>query len=973
MKSKKITSCLLSLCCSWMLSAEAASTQQKESKLTNAMNRRGRSLASLVETDATIQPTHAPKTVPPVVNPPADTDVPAGAPAPAETKAPDKKITNTPIVEHDAVPAGALDEEGITTPAIAQVTQLNDDEDDDYDDLGDRDDQTSEDQDTLPVDEVNKEAVREGARISIKEKVIRPADNVEQDVIEFQFEDADLQNLIKQVSELYGLTFITDDAIYPLPQNGKAVKGNKISFHTQKPLSKKQAWHLFQTFLDVAGLTLVPLEGLSTYRIVKTDAARKSAIPTFIGVKSETLPDSDQLVRYLYFVQNISVATLKSIIDELRSPASLCITLQELNAFVLTDKSYNIKSLMNIINELDRVAMPQSMSVLKLRRANAQEVKALYDSLTKSDDKTAASRMLSSARKQPTALYFPENVRIIAEPRTNSLILLGAQDAIARIEEFIIKYVDIEIGKPHSPLRVYKLKYADASTVASIMTDLTQFGKDTIAGKVGGVRDGDKYMKPMTFTPELATNHLIIRGDEEDYIRVREIIQKLDEPQPQVAIEVLILSINIADNRNLGTQIRSKQPGINGLVGDQIKYQTSGSRMTNVNGSGIVTRSDPSTGAQRLLGNLINLAVGALPGNTLLTLGSDNYGVWGIFNILQTLTNTQIVSNPFIVATNKQKATVAVGQTRRVISATVATSSAPIDSRSDDSANLAVSITPQINSDGMIVLDVAIDIDAFVDNVDLSSATKATKSIKTSTIVADREVLALGGLIKNQVDNSTSKWPLLGNIPIIGWLFKNKIKSQNKDNLLVLISSRIIKPEEASKVSDFTQTRINDYVVDREIVNKSYEQIDPIQRLFFNEDKGSTEAVIDDFIFRHNDAVLKQTEKIEQEQIKPHKKTRSEKKQDARLAKLARKQERQTTKLAKAERKRKQGKAVQLEQSAPNVILAGRTEQKAGTGSMPQEASKRQQPQRDAISVSQRRRSNMTELFNDYAQKEMAA
>src|SRR4029079_16531432 len=118
-------------------------------------------------------------------------------------------------------------------------------------------------------------------------------------------------------------------------------------------------------------------------------------------------------------------------------------------------------------------------------------------------------------------------------PRTNSLILLGAQDAITKIETFITTYVDTEIGKPHSPLRVYTLKYADARTVASIMTELTQFGKDTPAGKAGGVRDGDKYMKNMSFTPELATNRIIIRGDEEDYMKARDILDVLDEPQKQ--------------------------------------------------------------------------------------------------------------------------------------------------------------------------------------------------------------------------------------------------------------------------------------------------------------------------------------------------------------------------------------------------------------------------------------------------------
>lgn len=826
MKTIKMNIYLLLIC--YVLSATNDACAKTDSKnLSRLSKRRTNSLASLIEADALVT-----------------TDQPVALSEPTET------ISESvlPVTVEPEMPAPITP----PTPAVAQAVTLNDGEDDDYDDLSDEEKEATS---TEPIQEVVEEVVSSGPGFSVEEKkVIHVPESPEQDVIEFQFEDADLQNLVQQVSDLYGVTFIPDDAINPMSPNGKAVKGNKISFRTEKPLSKKQAWHLFQTFLDVAGLSLVPLADPSTFRIVKTEAARKAAIPTFIGVKAETLPDSDQIVRYLYFVQNTSVRMLEPIINELRSPASAFIPLQEMNAFILTDKAYNIKSLMNIINELDRVAMPQSMSVLKLKRSNATDVKAFYDSITKADDKNAATRLFP-ARKQPTALYFPENVRLIAEPRTNALILLGAQDAIKKIEDFITTYVDTDIGKPYSPLRTYTLKYADANTIANIMNELTQFGKDTPAGKTGGIRDGDKYMKNMSFTPELSTNRLIIRGDEEDYMKARDIIDILDEPQPQVAIEVLIISITIGDNRGLGTQLRSAQPGINGLVGDNVKFQTSGSNMSSLTGSGIVTNNN-GTGVNRLLGNLITLATGAFAGNTLVTLGADKFGIWGIFNILQTVSNAQIVANPFLVATNKQQAKVSIGELRRVVSGTVSGATGNIDSFTNDLATLSVDITPQINSDGMIVLDLDIHVDSFANQIDLSSATQNKKNIKTTTIVADREVLALGGLVRNQINQSTSKVPLLGNIPVIGWLFKNRLKTQTKDNLLILISSRIIKPERSVHMTDFTQKRVDDYISDRDVIKKSYEQLDPVQRFFFNEKKNSSEDAMDNFLFDRSNKVL---------------------------------------------------------------------------------------------------------------------
>lgn len=774
-------------------------------------------------------------------------------------------LDTTQVMDLAQEPTTSIAGPGLDTTKNATIM---DNEDDDYDDLTESKEESEQNQ---PIQEVKEE-------IDEKE-VIRAPDTADQDFIEFQFEDADLQNLVKQISDFYGITFISDDAISPVSPNGKAIKGNKISFRTEKPLSKKEAWNLFQTFLDVAGLSLVPLPEPSSFRIVKTEAARKSAIPAFIGVKSDSLPDSEQLIRYLYFVQNIPVKMLESIINELRSTASTFVLLQDINGFILTDKAYNIKSLMNIINELDQVALPQEVSVLKLKRANAQDVKALYDSIAKTDDKSANARLFPT-RKESAAAYFPENVRIIAEPRTNSLILLGSHNAIKKIETFITTHVDVEIGKPHSPLRIYELKYADASTIATIMTELTQFGKDTPAGKAGGVRDGDKYMRQMSFTPELATNRLIIRGDEEDYLKAKEVIKILDEPQPQVAIEVLVIAISLNDRKALGTQLRSAQPGINGLVGDNVKFQTSGNFMSSVTGSGIVT-TNTNPGVNRLLGNLITLAQGAFAGNTLVTLGGDKFGIWGIFNVLQTVTDVEIVSNPFIVATNKQKAKVSIGEERRVVSGTVVTATGNVNSFTNDTASLSVEITPQINSDGMIVLDLTINIDTFVDQINLTSATKNTKNIKTTTIVADKEVLALGGLVKNQINNSTNKVPLLGNIPVLGWLFKNRLKAQTKDNLLVLISSRIIKPDSSEHMTDFTKHRVQDYIVDRNVINKPYEQLDPVQRFLFNEKKNSSESCIDDLLFDRSKEILDESKQEEKKtKTQSRKNRRKKQKQD---------------------------------------------------------------------------------------------
>lgn len=688
-----------------------------------------------------------------------------------------------------------------------------------------------------------------GSPIINSDTMSQPAKE-EDDIIELQFENADLNNFIKQIEDIFDVMFITDDAFDPIAKGGKAIKGNKISFKTQVPLSRKEAWNLFVTFLQIAGFAVVETIHDRTYRIAPIETARKLPLPAYIGTDYTLLPDTDELIRFVYFVENSPLESIKTMVDALRSSSSSLIILQEQKAFVLTDRAYNIKTLMDIIKGLDKVAIPQSVSVIKLKIADAKQVKELYDSISQSDEKTAAGKLFT--RKQPTSIFFPENMRIIAEPRTNALILLGPKDATEKVENFIKKYIDKELDQPYSPLYVHQLRYADAGTIADIMNNVTQFGKDTEAGKNGGVRGIDKYMQPMSFVPEKETNRIIIKGYYDDYLKAKDIIEKLDEPQPQIAIEILLLSVRLNDSKSLGTQLRSKDTAT-GLLGDNIKFQTSGL----FGSSPIVENTNTTTGVQRLLGNLLEVVKGASPGNTILTLGTDLLGVWGVLQVLQTITNTQVISNPFLIATNKTPAVVSLGEERRVQTATVVGTS-QVDSFGKDDANLKVEITPQINSDGMIVLDLRIIFDDFTQPATASgqnNATKNVREIKTFTTVSNREVLALGGLIRNRINDNLTKVPLLADVPILGWLFKNKQKNQIKENLLVLISTRIIEPEASSALA-FTQDRLGNFNGTLDNMKQASDRHDPIHKIFFADSMNGTENIAQNLLFeRHNTQV----------------------------------------------------------------------------------------------------------------------
>jgi general secretion pathway protein D len=696
----------------------------------------------------------------------------------------------------------------------------------------------------VPAQQPTKQVSAPLRKSSLKElnQAIHKASD-ESPAIEFNFENADLQNIVSYIAELFDISFIAEEAIKPMLQTSKGLSGNKISFKTERPMTKKEVWALFTTFLDISGLALSDTPRSGTYRITASKTANHLALPTFIGVSPKELPDTDRTIRYVYFLANTTVENIKPIIDQLRSQTSSFTAFLPLRALVLTDNSYNIKSLMKIVQELDKASLPEIMSVIKLKHTGAEDVKKLYDELTKGDDQRGMVARIFGAKKQAQSFFFSENTRVLAEPRTNTLILFGTQDTITKIEEFV-KQVDTKVESSATPLYVYELQFTDAQSMAEILNKVTQFGIGTVAGQAGGLRDGEKYFKAISFTPEKTGNRLIIKGDYEDYLKAKEIIEKLDIMQPEIAMEVLIVNVTKQNTRGLGSQVRNRAPD---ALHRNVNFQTSG-----FNGSFPQTQRAGADMPGSIMANLINLASTAQRGASLLTLGADN-NIWAIFQALSTRIDTTVVSNPFLVTTNKYKASVSLGETRRVETSTVLAGAQAVAGRGDLSANLEVSITPQINSDGIIILDIVLDIDEFTNPVDQTSGNRATRHIETKALVADKEVLALGGIMRKEVRENVSKIPVLGDIPLLGWLAKNKSKEVVDQNLLVFISPQIIAPKIGGGVSEYTQRKAEYSRQTLRALESPYTDRDPIHRWFFKE-KDSPVAVVDDFLEKKGQA-----------------------------------------------------------------------------------------------------------------------
>ncbi|CDK30707.1 secretin N-terminal domain-containing protein [Candidatus Babela massiliensis] len=715
-------------------------------------------------------------------------------------------------------------------------------------------------------------------------KYMEPWRDVKSDEpIQINFENQEITELLKFLENNLDITFILDDNVGPKRAEGlKPITGNKITFRSNTPLNLKQVWDLGLTFLEMSGYSVIPTTTERTYRVTASQgkgSANSEPLPTFISTDDSLLPDSDLKIRYIYFVENADLDVITKIIDSLRSNSSAgVIKFPELRALILTDKASNIRSLLNILQEVDKVDTPETLAIIRLRHADASDVVKLYTELVGAEEQRTPFGF--NQRKNPSTHYFTKSTRVFDDPRTNSLIILGTKENIKKFEDFVTSYIDRKSQLPYAPMHIYSLKYLDSTTIADILNkSIQEFNSDPSrakAAQVGGVRDGSKFFKPsVKITAEPSGNRLIINADYEDYLKLKELLDELDIEQPQVALKVLILNVDLTNAKEFGSQIRNdiaccdKTGGTTSILGPNINYQFAGL-------NGVITRNTDNgtavSGAERLLGNLIELANFSSTsssglfgtGSTLVTLGQDLYGFWGLLRILESIARVTVVANPFLVTTNKYAAEVTVGETRRVLSAVVQGGSASQPAFGNLDANLSVKIEPQISYDDMITLNIYVELSQFTTSGELP--TRSTRQISSSAIAANKEVIALGGLVRDTVQDQEYKVPILGDIPLFGWLFKAKTQTITQNSLLILICPEIIRPTDYQIAQEYTEYQLNDTKETLYSMEHYAERRDPIHRWFFKDHLNREISEIDKFTSRKSRYVSDTEKEIEREQ-----------------------------------------------------------------------------------------------------------
>lgn len=677
-----------------------------------------------------------------------------------------------------------------------------------------------------------------------------------EETIYFNYENKDLIEIIYEVAAKKNT-----NVILPVAQNELKIK---VTLHIKEPLTIDQAWKRLNQILDIAGYCLFPEDDL--YKIIKNSKLIVKEVTPLYTVPVEQIPDTDERIRYLYYPKYLQISTdpnqdlisqvVKSGLSEMGAfnidPAS--------NAILISDKANNIKSIMIVIESLDKEDFKEDYVSLKLRYTSATTIARLFSDNFFKPAANEGPRYAVKANTKQENSFFSQNVKIVPDSRSNQLFILGKKQAIEKVKEFILTYIDKEPESGKSILHVYELLYLDVAQFTPILESIVSstLGRGPAQSSEGESTAGglDRFFEGVIIKPALAqgaelqfsSNKLIIAAKNEDWLYIKKLIEELDIPQKQVIIEVLIADLSVNDVKQLGTIMRNPtnlalKPGVslqsaevNGIIIDNSAEPFPPTPPVNPATTPTLKQdllweksTDPNS-----LQPLLQTGDGQLgePGSTVISFNDPGDGsTFGILKLLENFTTSKILSHPHVIANNNKEAFIKSGEKRLVPDEVVASSGGQVIPRKIIEASVEVKITPRISANNLVNMQVDVKIEDFLPGI---GNARTRREFTTNATVKSNEILALGGLIKSAEANGIQGTPILSKIPILGWIFKNKRRDAIKTNLTVFISPTVILPRLRGGINQYT----DDYIT----LAKSYSQEaelfdglnDPITRFFFN-------------------------------------------------------------------------------------------------------------------------------------------
>jgi general secretion pathway protein D len=589
------------------------------------------------------------------------------------------------------------------------------------------------------------------------------------------FSDVDISTMVKFISDLTGKNFVMDDR----------VKG-KISVFSPTKLSNEEAFNVFTSVLELKGFTVV--QAGKVYKIVPTAMAKQSGMRILSDF--ERGPVNEAYVARVITLDNIPAQDAVPFLQPMVSKDGYISSFGPGNMLLVVDSAINIQKLMGILELIDNDQRRGGGEAVFLKNASAESVANVVREWLGSRDK--------SQRATGQGVTSASGSLIVPDTRLNALILFGSDKDKDDIKK-LIATLDVVPPTSSSKVNVFYLENADATEVAKVLDGVVK-GVTVTAGGGSQPASSAPQQSPfeggkITITPDKATNSLVIMASPTDYQNLLQVIQKLDKRRRQVFVEALIAEISLDKLKDLGLEWGMLGAGSDG------KYAS------------VVGQYDPQGTIATILSTLATSGLSSLV--TIPNTGTPtNFAA--VLHALQTNGAVNVLSTPTILTSDNKEAEIFVGQNVPFLTQTTQTTgtTAILQSVERKDVGIDLKITPQISEGEYVKLDIYQEISAVTANKGQATDLVATKrSAKTSVVVKDKETVVIGGLIQDQLQDMENKIPLLGDIPLLGWFFKNKSTQRTKTNLLIVLTPRIIRgAEEMQDVSGDQKKMFNDAV-----------------------------------------------------------------------------------------------------------------------------------------------------------------
>ncbi|MDB2623236.1 type II secretion system secretin GspD [Luminiphilus sp.] len=575
--------------------------------------------------------------------------------------------------------------------------------------------------------------------------------------------DTDIQEFIEFVSDVTGTTIVIDPS----------VKG-KVKVVSSKPISKAELYDLFLSILDVHGYTAVRSGGV--VRVIPNKNARSAPVDVISG----TSIINDEYVTQVIRLENVSAAKLIPVLRPLVPQQAHMAAYAPSNAIIISDIRANINRISEIIDRMDESAVKET-EIIQLRYGVATDVVEMLKALEKSRAGEGAD-----ANDEAT---------LVADKRTNSVIVTADEVSIERING-LIDYLDIPLEQSGN-VRVRYLEYADATEVAEVLTRVMQNLARLDDESRGQSRSANAAKS--TIESDASTNSLIMTADTDEMAALESVISRLDIRRAQVLVEAIIVEMEIVEGRELGLQWLFANDS--GVYGSSIS--TSSAQQARNAGIAQALLPEDSTSTDIGVRDLAG-ALAQVPGSTFgWGVVDEGLTMTTILNALQSQGNANILSTPSVIALDNEEAFITVGQQVPFVTGSYTNTGSsngvanPFQTIQRENVGVTLQVTPQINEGDSVVMDIVQEVSSISQQV-LSASDVITneRKIETKVMAQDGDIVVLGGLVKDDIQDSRQGVPVLSGIPVIGRLFRNDVVSVTKSNLLVFIRSTIIRDDE---------------------------------------------------------------------------------------------------------------------------------------------------------------------------------